>query len=139
VLRFEVTLRKKQLDRIGTRELYTSEFVQAYLQKYLHQVLHGAVEATTLDEVADRLVRKYGKTKGLHLYSFYRVYYGEPNGRKKLLRYLTRQKVWYNLKQLSNANVGLHIDHIPDDFNITIPSSYATNQLPPPTGGGSVG
>lgn len=136
VLRFEITMRKKQIDRVlPYYDLFNSSAIEVLLKKALTSVLHGANEAITLDEVADRLVTQYGKKRGFHLYSFYKVYYGEPNGRTKLKRYLARSTVYANLRYLAKANVGLQIDHIPDDFNLRVPSEYSVNELHPPTGG----
>ena len=42
---------------------------------------------------------------------------------------LTRQRIWYNLKQLSEAGVGIPVPDLNDleDFDFTIPSNYAVN------------
>ena len=101
--------------------------------------MHGASEAVSLDEVCQRLVDKYGKKKGFHLYSFYKVYYGESNGRTKLKKYLARWSIWYNLQQLSKAGIGLQVDFVPEDFNLTIPSDYSVNELHPAGAGESGG
>jgi len=137
VLRFEITLRKQAIAKIlPYYDIFRFESIEAILQKSLREILHSNGQAVLLDEIAQKLVDKYGKAKGIHLYGFYKVYFGEYNGRTKLKKYLKRGAVWYNLKKLSEANVGLET-HLEDtNFNLTIPSEYIVNALPPPKGGG---
>lgn len=146
VLRFEVTLRKTALVRnfcLGKetriwayfKEIFTTPIVSAILNLYLTKIMQGQGEAITLDVVCERLVEKYGKKQGFHLYGFYKTYFGEENGRTKIKRYLHRQTIWRNLKALKDAHVGIAIDNLPEDFELLIPSKNAVN-FPPPRDSG---
>lgn len=141
VLRFEITIRKKHLNTIfADGQFYSDKTCQRILRKYLHDVLRGQSEATTLDVVAERLLATYKKQKAYHLYSFYRLYYGEPQGRAKLLRYISRQQVWRHLKDLEKAKVGLVVDVLASDFDLSCPSDFVVNPISPvPDRGRAVG
>lgn len=130
VVRFEITIRKQHLNKIfADRPIYSSKTCEKILSKYLHDVLRGQNEATTLDVVAERLMDTYKRQKAYHLYSFYRLYYGEPQGRAKLKRYISRQQIWRHLKDLEKAKVGLVVDSLATDFDISVPSDYVVNSF----------
>lgn len=139
ILRYEVTLRKRQINRLffGTgdgeifwhSEVFTTQLCTIILNGYLMSLLRGQHQAATLDVVCDRLVEKYGHARGFHLYGFYKVYFGEDNGRTKILKHMDRTTVWRNLKYLQKADVGITISELPEDFDLTIPSSNVVNEF----------
>jgi len=137
VLRFEVTLRKIAINRLffgaerGTVYLssdwLTSQKCGSVMRKFLKDVLRVESKFVTLDQVFQILQKFYGKTRGLHLYGFYKIYFHEPNGKTKVLEAMTRQQIWYNLKKIRDAGVGISIEDLPLNLDLDIPSDYAVS------------
>jgi len=142
VLRFEISLRKQAINRLfyGVESgdcywiswLFTTEACTHILNRRMSDLMKCVnKKLVTLDQVHDKLVAVYGKTKGFHLYSFYRIYYNDEFGVKKIRKSMTYQQVWYNLKKLNNAGVGVASDETPLSFDLDIPSKYVVNDTAP--------
>lgn len=131
VIRFEITIRKKHLNSIFPEgKIFDTKTCEHVLRRYLKQVIGCKGEAMTLDAVAERLLERYGKTMGFHLYAFYRTYYEEFNGKSKLKSLLSRSQEYRNRQRLKQAGVGIStsaLDLKPTDFDLSIPSIDVVN------------
>lgn len=150
ILRFEISLRKEAINRLffGVEKgdcyfiswHFTTDTVTHILNRRLGDLLRmNNKKSVTLDQVHQKLVAQYGKIQGLHLYTFYRLYFNEPEGKKKIKRCMERTRIWRNLKKLRDAQVGIASDDIPLNFDLSIPSIYGVNdQAPRGAGSGGV-
>lgn len=144
VLRFEATLRKKQVEfefgKEPTYKTYTDEgIITGLLNKYLKKYLRNLNTKTmTESEIHDKLIARYGKTRGIQLFQFYVLYFSSKElHRKFLLQNYHRTQIGNNLRAIAKADVGLSNENLGFNFDFSIPSTdsvYMNTIVPAPAG-----
>jgi len=150
VLRFEATIRRKQLARLlygeekskvfWQPEHFSQEIIEGILNAYLRKILMGLSGFASNNLILQKLVKTYGKTRGIQLYLYYKEVFSGIDGKSNLRENLSRASVYRIIKQLRKAGVGLNVDASVSDFSLSIPSSDVVNVIarPPDRGAGSV-
>jgi len=134
VLRFEVTLRKAQLERdFLKRNIYVSDLTDVKIKELLDKYFKKTIKNRSGDfmtscEVVDLLSKAYTPVKAMHLWQFYEAYHdSNPEKRKLLKSKFDRTTIWRYLSDLTKAGVGLPTGSVFKEFSLTIPSDYAVN------------
>lgn len=137
VIRFETTLRAKQLERDFTkREVLVSDLteqkVKSLLDYYFKKTIRNrSGDLMTSNEVVDLLNKYYTPIKAMHLWQFYELYHdNNPEKRLLLKRRFDRTTIWRCLRDLTNAGVGLPGGNVFKEFSLSIPSEYVVNEEP---------
>lgn len=133
VLRFEVCLRKKQLEflfeQVPTIDMIEYDKILKLLNQYMNQVFDKQkTKFMEQKEIIDRLLMFYDNTKAIQLYEFYTSWFTkDPQIKDYLKKTYKRHKVYRNLKALQKAGIGINVKAELKDISLTIPSSFSTN------------
>lgn len=138
VLRFETTLRKKALDYFFEGKTLhitdlSGDIILQILKKYFSLAMRGMNGEFMNDEqVLDRLLAHYTPSKARSLWLFWNAFYSDDLGkREKIKEIYDRRTIWYNLRALSDAQIGLPKKTLKNVFNLQIPSPDAVNEAWP--------
>jgi len=139
-LRFEVELKKSALKTlydkptITYKDLIDEAICLKVLNKALDTLLRNSNRKSINDEEAIKtLIEKYGHQKGIKLFHRYKVFYLKEKHIKRLLnKYINRTTTLRDLKEISNASVGVPNDNKPLLFDISIPGKNVVNFEPAP-------
>lgn len=133
VLRFEVTLRKRALlhyfgyNVLKLRHL-NNDLIYSVLKHFFNNLIKLQPKLMTSTEIYNKLLEYYTPTKSVHLLQFYKLFHSENQEDQKILKQsYTRQQIWYNLKLIKDAGIGLPKRDIDYDFDLNIPSDYVPN------------
>ena len=134
VLRFEVTIREKQLKRDFGKK-YISIFdiikcdVDILLKKYFDKFMcYENKNTMKSEEVMQQLKLVYRPVKALHLWQFYELYHNSDEEKQRIMEdSVDRVTLWRYKSDLVNAGIGLPRDTIKMDFDLDIPSKFCIN------------
>lgn len=112
ILRFEITLRTRILKRrfggkISINQL-TNEKVQNVLDFYMNEIQVLKPQTNTIEEITDKLISKYGKTRAIQLLLFYQGYIQVPTWQKTAIKNnFSRTQIYRNIKLIKEAGIGV--------------------------------
>jgi hypothetical protein len=138
ILRFEVSVRKRELKRIFhiwkdepvflTKRL-TREKIYSILNKYLNNLMKLKTEETVnKEQAAFKLLSVYKPAKASRMYQFMLGYYSTTATDKKMVEGLSRAVISYNLKQLKHAHIGFFTNE-EGTVPLCIPSDYEVREV----------
>jgi II/X family phage/plasmid replication protein len=132
VLRFEVTYKRKYiLDKgITTRDLYNYNFCLYELKDKFNKLLKfDSLEFMQLDAILKKLLKEYGKRKGMRLFHFYRDYYGNELKQSQIKKHYSRYTIYRNIRDLTQAGIGQNLRSLSKPLDLNIPSEYVINAV----------
>lgn len=138
VIRFEITYRKEQLktlfekNKITYLDLIDKNFFEKTMTDVINKLLqHRSKESMSDVQILNKLKYLYKPDKAIRLFNFYKSYYSEHTHLKQLQKDSYHPStIWRNLRDISNAGVGISNNLLDFDFNLDIPSDLVVNDDP---------
>lgn len=137
VLRFEVTLRKASFKtHFGRKDFSALDLLTFSLQEKLEFFFNKALEFDSDEfmnssKIFQRLKKRFDGIKAGRLYAFYLACNTEnPEDKKNVYSTLSQSQIRRNLNDLRKAKVGLLTTQTNPNFNLTLPSTFATSDDP---------
>ena len=134
ILRFEATLRKlcfptyfpnHNSDTLTIYDVLTYN-IDDILSNFINSIITVRPVVMSNEDILTRLIDVYGTSPALRYYMFLQLWNSGKNQRSLLKKY-SRSTISRNKLALKNAGIGLNIDLLKDDINISIPSDIVIN------------
>ena len=135
VLRFETSIRAQQLkvwfekESLTYKDLLDVDLLYMRLNYALNKVLQNRTPISMDDAMLMyKLETKYGKRKGTRLFTFYKSYFSPDTHLRQMLEaQYNHSTIWRNLRDISEAGIGIVCNLVDFEFNLLIPSDLVIN------------
>lgn len=135
LLRFEITLRKKQLQTIFHKksikytDICNQELLIKIMNDYLNKLLKYSTTAVVeFKDIVNQIKSMYPLNKARRLIEFHQMYYSDnPAKRQEIINNYSRTTIWRYKTELAKARVGILNQNTKIDFNFDIPSPLVIN------------
>lgn len=138
VLRYEIRIHKPKLIRLfGKNKIYTTDLLNLeFFYNILNACLTTALDSSNRNSISDQdameKLKDMHKTKAFRLFCFWRTHYLPEQHIKGLLKgYSNSTTIARNLKDISDAGVGIPNSSCVFPFDLSIPSMDVVTPPPP--------